>query len=140
MPRFPFSTLTLRSLSAAALAAGLGIAVLPAIAAETGTSAQTGTTQPDRAKVEARLDAEAREIDANHDGVISAEELRAHQEKRRGAMLDEMMKRADANHDGKLTVEEYKTSLADRFAHRRGRPMAPGQPLPAPAQPAPQMQ
>jgi hypothetical protein len=126
--RFSFPSLTLRSLSAAALAAGIGIAALPAIAAETGTT----TAQPDRAKIEARLDAEAKEIDTNHDGVISADELRAHQEKRRGVMLDEMMKRADANHDGKLTVEEYKTALSDRFAHRRARPLAPNQPLPAP--------
>ena len=49
-----------------------------------------------------RMQERATEIDANHDGVVVADELTAHMQARRAARFAQ----ADANHDGALTVEE----------------------------------
>jgi hypothetical protein len=43
------------------------------------------------------------EIDANHDGQVSPEELRAAHEKMKSVMFDRM----DANHDGAISRDEF---------------------------------
>jgi Ca2+-binding EF-hand superfamily protein len=72
-----------------------------------------GMISKEEAKALPRLAKHFDEIDANHDGQITADEMRAHHEKMRG----EHWKKLDTNGDGKISKEEAKAHprLAERF-------------------------
>lgn len=109
-------------------ALGLGSAAIIAVGAPDGRDARgsmqdrikqadiDGNGMLSRAEAAAlpRLAKHFDEIDANHDSQITAEELRAHHEKRRG----EHWKKLDTNGDGKLSKAEAQAGaprLAERF-------------------------
>jgi hypothetical protein len=56
-------------------------------------------------------------IDANHDGQVSADELKAARAQRREKMRTAMFDRLDANHDGVISRDEFN---AFRGGHHRG--------------------
>jgi hypothetical protein len=56
------------------------------------------------------------QIDANHDGQISPEELRAARQQMRNAMFDRM----DANHDGVISRDEFNAFHGARHHGHRG--------------------
>ncbi|MEO7743568.1 MAG: EF-hand domain-containing protein [Usitatibacter sp.] len=55
------------------------------------------------------------QIDANHDGRVSFEELRAFHAANRGAHRKSMMKRIDTDGDGKISKAEALAAAAARF-------------------------
>ena len=64
---------------------------------------------PEQAEAEALLSA----VDANGDGAISADELRAHMAKRGWPpeQADELFKRLDANADGQISRDELAEAM-----------------------------
>jgi Ca2+-binding EF-hand superfamily protein len=54
-------------------------------------------------------------IDANHDGIITADELKAEEERLRQAERQRQLSALDANHDGKTTTAEFAAMDSDRF-------------------------
>lgn len=61
------------------------------------------------------------QIDANHDGFISHDELLAFEQKRTARRVDAMYGRMDENHDGKVTKAEYDAAIAEMRARMAGR-------------------
>jgi hypothetical protein len=113
-----------------ALIAALGLASAAAIAADDTTGAGHGPMARLKAadtngdglisKAEAqaslpRLYKHFDEIDTNHDGQISPDELKAAHQKMRTAMFDKM----DANHDGVISRDEFMAFHVGGH-HRRG--------------------
>jgi hypothetical protein len=101
-----------------ALIAALGLASAAALAADPGQGSAHGPMARLKAadtngdglisKAEAqaslpRLYKHFDEIDTNHDGQVSPEELKAAHQKMRNAMFDKM----DANHDGVISRDEF---------------------------------
>jgi hypothetical protein len=82
-----------------------------AVAALTATAAfaqAPAAPQPDagpmtRAEMQQRLQQRFAQMDANHDGAITQDELAASSDPQRAAA---MMQRMDTNHDGKITLDE----------------------------------
>src|SRR5690606_26562530 len=61
-------------------------------------------------------------MDADGDGVVSREEMRAQRQARMGEMRDRMFQRMDADGDGSITRAEYDAShaqRAERLSERR---------------------
>ena len=54
-------------------------------------------------------------IDANHDGVITAAELKAEEERLRNAERERQLQVLDTNHDGKTSTAEFAAMDAERF-------------------------
>jgi len=54
-------------------------------------------------------------IDANHDGMITAEELKAEEERLRNAERQRQLTLLDSNHDGKTTTAEFAQMDTERF-------------------------
>lgn len=54
-------------------------------------------------------------IDANHDGVITADELKAEEERQRQAERQRQLSMLDSNHDGKVTTAEFAAMDTNRF-------------------------
>jgi hypothetical protein len=74
------------------------------------------------------------QIDTNHDGFISHDELLAFEQKRTAARVDKMYDRMDANHDGKVTKAEYDAAIAqmrDRMGGHKHRHDGPPPDAPA---------
>ncbi|HEX4739691.1 MAG TPA: EF-hand domain-containing protein [Allosphingosinicella sp.] len=69
-----------------------------------GPRAETPVT---RAEMQQEIQSRFKEMDANHDGVLTENEL--------GGNGARMMARADTNHDGKVTLEEMTASGLARF-------------------------
>jgi len=57
-----------------------------------------------------------RELDANHDGQISQDEVKAGHQKAMKRRLDSMVKQCDANSDGKLSRDECRGWLRENFS------------------------
>ncbi len=101
-----------------ALAMALAVVALPQLAA-----AQDGR-RPERPNPEALFN----RLDANHDGVITPDEIPAAMPDR----LKHLLREADTNHDGRITKQEL---IAAIRARHPGRPEGPEQ---KPAHPGPQ--
>ena len=70
----------------------------------------------DVAAMEARMSERAAAIDADGDGVITAEEVIAHRDARRLAREQRRLQRHDADGDGVVSVEEYLATHGERLA------------------------
>jgi EF hand domain-containing protein len=57
------------------------------------------------------------EIDANHDGQVTTDELRAFHEQRRASMAAEHFKRLDTDGDGRISKAEAQANAPRLFAH-----------------------
>lgn len=62
-----------------------------------------------------------RAADANGDGQVTAEELRAHTQARRAERLNQQFARLDANGDGQISREEFAAQSQRRTMNREGR-------------------
>jgi len=60
-----------------------------------------------RVQMQERIEARFRAMDANHDGVLTADEL--------GANGARMMRRIDRDHDGRVTLAELTEAMLARF-------------------------
>lgn len=58
--------------------------------------------------------AHARHVDANRDGIITADELMAHHERERRERMNHHLMKADSNGDGKVSVDEFATMHANK--------------------------
>jgi hypothetical protein len=98
---------TLTLLSGAAMLAVAGIAL-----AQSGPGADR-PGRPDRdadvtrQQAIAHVDEMFGRLDANHDGRVTPDEMRARGEHRRAEMQQHMFDRLDANHDGNISREEF---------------------------------
>jgi len=54
-------------------------------------------------------------IDADHNGVITVEELKAEEERQRTAERQRQLQALDSNHDGKTTTAEFAAMDTERF-------------------------
>jgi hypothetical protein len=121
--------------STIALIAALGLASAAALAADPGQDAGQDAGHGPMARLKAadtngdglisKAEAQASlprlykhfdEIDTNHDGQISPEELKAAHQKMRNAMFDKM----DANHDGVISRDEFMAFHAGGHHMKRG--------------------
>lgn len=125
----------------AAFAAALTLlAAAPAFAAtpQAGGTAQPGAKHPDF-HGQRPQPLGFKDIDADHDGSVTREELKAAMEKHRPAnapanasmpstddMVQRLFARADANGDGKLSEAEFKNAHPQGGHGRRGRADASG--------------
>ena len=78
-----------------------------------------GMISREEAKALPRLDKNFNAIDANQDGQLTADEMRAFRAKRKGEKHAEHWKRLDTNGDGRVSLEEAKANaprLAERFS------------------------
>jgi Ca2+-binding EF-hand superfamily protein len=122
------------------LFAGAALAALAAIpaSAQPGEGRDRPAGPLTRAAVEARVEARFARADANRDGFVTEEEVRAGAEQRRanrqhrrGERRAQLFERLDADHDGSISREEFEARPAlrggdgerrgRRLAHRRGR-------------------
>jgi hypothetical protein len=105
---------TLTLLSGAALLAAAGVAF-----AQGGPGPDRPGPEGDVTRQQAieRADRMFARLDANHDGRVTADELHAMGENRRGEMRQHMFDRLDANHDGNISRDE--------FAQEHGAPGGP---------------
>ena len=124
------------------LFAGAALAALAAIPAQAqpGAEGRRGPAQPlTRAAVEAQVEARFARADANRDGFVTQDEIRARAEvrraqrqERRGERLEQRFERLDADHDGSISRAEFNDRPAlrggdrgerrgHRFARRGGR-------------------
>jgi hypothetical protein len=67
-------------------------------------------------EVEANAAKRAAEIDADADGRITTDEIRAHREKMRQARAEKRLARLDSNGDGAVSVDEFAASQTERMA------------------------
>jgi hypothetical protein len=109
---------TLYLLSGAALLAVAGIAI-----AQDGPGPDRRGPEGDvtRQQAIAHVDEMFARLDANRDGRVTPDEMRAMGEHRRGEMREHMFDRIDANHDGNISREEFAEAHA-----MRGGPDGPG--------------
>ena len=91
-----------------------------------GTAAFAADTAPTPGKDHGGVD-RFKQADANNDGFITKDEMKAQQEKR----LDEMFEKTDTNKDGKLSKEEMKAGReAMRQKWKDHKDAGPGGPPP----------
>jgi Ca2+-binding EF-hand superfamily protein len=95
-------TLFLAGAALAALAASPALAEPP-----TGGPAAAPEAPVTRAQMQQEVEQRFKEMDANHDGVLTENEL--------GSNGARMMARLDTNQDGKVTLEEMTTATLARF-------------------------
>jgi hypothetical protein len=95
---------TLTLLSGAALLAVAGIAVAQGGPEADGPGPHGDVT---RQQVIAHTDEMFGRLDADHDGRVTPDEMRAMGEHRREEMRQHMFERVDANHDGNISREEF---------------------------------
>lgn len=69
----------------------------------------------DVAAMEARMGERAAAIDANGDGIITAEEVIAHRDAQRLAREQRRLQRYDSDGDGVVTVEDYVAAHRERM-------------------------
>ena len=95
---------TLTLLSGAALLAVAGVAL-----AQNGPGPDRPGPEGDVTRQQAieRADRMFARLDANHDGRVTPDEMRAMGEHRRDEMRQHMFDRLDANHDGNISREEF---------------------------------
>lgn len=94
----------------------LALAAMPAL----GQPAERGLDRPQtRAAVEARVQARFARADANRDGYVTQDEVRARAEARRGERREQMFERLDTNHDGSISRAEFNARPALRGGERR---------------------
>ncbi|MEA3051846.1 MAG: hypothetical protein QOG72_749 [Sphingomonadales bacterium] len=119
----------------AAGAALAALAACPALA-QPGEGQGRSAKPQTRADVQARVQARFARADANRDGFITQDEVRARAEARRGQRQERSgerrearFDRLDSNHDGSLSRAEFDARPAfggerpgQRLAHRGGRP------------------
>lgn len=104
-------------------AALVALAAMPAL----GQPGERGPDRPQtRAAVEARVQARFAQADANRDGYITQDEIRARAEarraqrqERRGERREQMFERLDTNNDGSLSRAEFNARPALRGGERR---------------------
>jgi len=95
---------TLTLLSGAAMLAVAGVAL-----AQSGPGPDRRGPEGDvtRQQVIERTDRMFARLDANHDGRVTPDEMRAMGEHRRDEMRQHMFDRLDANHDGNISRDEF---------------------------------
>ncbi|MGE4291527.1 MAG: hypothetical protein AB7E32_04880 [Desulfovibrio sp.] len=81
--------------------------------------------QISHAEIDAYIEKESLEIDADKNGKVSIKELRELEERRREAMLEKRYRAMDKNNDGVVSVEEYQAALKERFEQGPGKPGGP---------------
>lgn len=108
------SILIRTAVATALLALGAGTT---ALAQETRGEPGHGKGEPmDVATMEQRIAERAAAIDANGDGIITAEEVIAHRDARRLEREQRRLQRYDRSGDGVVTVEDYVAAHAERLA------------------------
>jgi len=97
-----------------AILIGASIAALavPAMAQMAGGPAGKWTQSTTRADAEAKAKVRFAERDINHDGYITAEEIRAGVDARMGKMQDMAFDRVDADHNGTISDAERQAAMA----------------------------
>jgi len=108
---------TLTLLSGAAMLAVAGIAL-----AQGGPGPDRPGPEGDVTRQQAieRADRMFARLDADHDGRVTPDEMRAMGEHRRGEMREHMFDRLDANHDGNISRDEFAEAHAMRGPGGRG--------------------
>lgn len=108
------SILIRTALATALLALGAGAT---ALAQESRGERGWNKGQPmDVAAMEDRIARRALAIDANGDGIITAEEMIAHRDAQRLQREQRRLQRYDRSGDGVVTVEDYVAAHSDRLA------------------------
>lgn len=124
-------------LIAGAALLAMGVPALAAMKAGPGGPGPKAMAMHDvtRAQVEAQVKEYFAKIDANKDGAITMDEVKAYQDARRAERLDAMFKQMDKNGDGMISRDEFAQAHADRppmmpprAGGMAGAPDAPGAP------------
>lgn len=108
---------------AAMLAIAAPMAIYAADANMSGPMHDMMTKDMKRADVEAMVKQHFAEIDANHDGGITMEEVNARKDSARGERREHMFDRMDANGDGSISRDEFDSAhkaIADRIPMHGG--------------------
>lgn len=89
-------------------------AAIPALAQPQGQARGPAAQPMTRAAVQARVQTRFARADANRDGFVTQEEVRARAEAARGELRAKAFDRLDANHDGNISRSEFETRPAAR--------------------------